>query len=107
MGESDYLTIYSIILFNLKSLTSLVFERIKNDDLRSARKLLLPLLHHESDEIRKLAVFYFTRKLTNKKLEQLLDQYLSSSTYYYNVIHYLDRAIYAPRVLKSSFRWDL
>jgi HEAT repeat protein len=90
-----------------KELVNQVIKHIWNDDLRKARPVLEPLLNSKEDEIRKETLSYFVNKLSRQKLERMLNQYLERTTYYYNIIHWLDKAVYAPRIVRSSFLQNL
>jgi hypothetical protein len=88
----------------------LVAQSIKHiwkDDLRKTRPVLEPLLKNRNDEIRKKAISYFVDKMSRKKLEIMLNQNLERTTYYYNIIHWLDKAIYAPKIVKASLLKNL
>ena len=41
------------------------------------------------------------------KLERFLNDYVQNETYYYNVVCWLDRILYAPRSFKIMFRKQL
>jgi len=90
-----------------KDLVNQVIGNIWNDDLRKARTVLEPMLDSNKDEIRKEALSCFVNKLSRKKLEKMLNQYLEKTTYYYNIVHWLDKAVYAPKIVKSSFLKNL
>lgn len=62
------------------------------------------LLFHKNDEIRELALAKLTLRSGDRENENLLEQYLGSGVYYYNVVCWLDRIIYAPESLKQFFQ---
>jgi hypothetical protein len=41
--------------------------------------------------------------LTRPLLTKLLNDYLAGSSYYYNVVTLLDRALYAPAILREAY----
>jgi hypothetical protein len=64
------------------------------------------LLHNKKAQIREMAVGYIMEVFNRNKnkLESFLNDYLQSETYYYNVVCWLDRILYAPRSFKIMFR---
>jgi len=36
-------------------------------------------------------------------VEELLDEYLAKPTYYYNVVCWIDRVLYAPQLMRREF----
>ncbi|MFX0201269.1 MAG: DUF4062 domain-containing protein [Candidatus Hodarchaeota archaeon] len=67
------------------------------------------LLHNKTAKIREMAVAYIMEAFNRNKnkLERFLNDYLKSETYYYNVVCWLDRILYAPRSFKIMFRKKL
>jgi hypothetical protein len=59
---------------------------------------ILTLLHSENDQVRKASALKCVRALPKTRLRQLLDYYISEDAMrYYNVIHWLDLGLSAPR----------
>ncbi len=59
--------------------------------------LLVPLLNHSDDGVRRLVAFYaVVRSKTRALLLKILGSYLAQSTYFYDVVSIFDLAIYAP-----------
>lgn len=67
------------------------------------------LLLNEDGDIRVVTVAYLMEAFKQKraKLEKILDNYLENKSYYYNVVCWLDRILYAPRTFKMLFRKQL
>jgi Domain of unknown function (DUF4062) len=65
-----------------------------------ARKLLLA----ESGDVRIAAVRFLIASSTRAELLELLDEYVSQRTYFYNVVCWLDRHLYSPQPLQSHYR---
>lgn len=67
--------------------------------------LVYPLLHHQQIEIRSVAIGYLFEQFQRGTidLEFVLQTYLQSPTYYYNVVTWLDRLLYAPVALRSYY----
>jgi hypothetical protein len=59
------------------------------------------------DDVRKLVCAFAIKKFSAKKLERILDNYLSKDSYYYNVVYMLDRALYAKPPLRKIFTDDM
>lgn len=68
---------------------------------------LSALLYSKGDEIRLLATAYAVKTWTRQKLVPLLKRYLSGETYYYDVVCWLDRVLYAPRDLAQGYKKQL
>lgn len=83
-------------------------KKINEKELVEGR-IIDELLHHWNDEIREIVIAYFMEAFgrRRKKLEQVLERYLESKTYYYNVACWLDRVLYAPKSFKMMFRKEL
>lgn len=77
-------------------------EHIRNHDLRKGRRILEPLLDNKKDDIRKLALSYFIHKMRRHQLEEMLNHYLRRGMYYYNIVHWLDKVLYAPRIIRPQ-----
>jgi HEAT repeat protein len=63
-----------------------------------------PLLSSDDEDVRRLASYYATSVLTRRDLRALLNEYLRSGWYYYNVVALLDRALYAPPNVRRYLR---
>jgi len=60
------------------------------------------LLYSENDNIRLLAAKIISKYLGRNDVEQILNDYIEGPTYYYNVVHSLDRYLYAPAKFKNN-----
>ena len=58
--------------------------------------LLTPHLRHQTDTIRELAIAAIVSESSDESLEELLQSYSEEGNYYYNVMVWLDRVLYAP-----------
>ncbi len=76
-------------------------------DAASGATFLDPLLTSSSGAVRIRALAYFAKTQSESQLEQLLQSYLAKSSYYYDVVCWLDRFLYAPSLLRAKFRDDL
>lgn len=66
--------------------------------------VLEPLLKSENEDIRRAVCYFAIQTKSKKDLARLLDQYLKSGRYFYNVVVMLDRELYAPREFATYFR---
>lgn len=73
------------------------------DCIQLAKELLL----NEKDGIRLLGVGVLVKRGTNEQLEDILDEYLSRNSYYYNVVTSLDQGLYASGRYGAYFKEKL
>lgn len=72
----------------------------ENSVLENAKDLLM----HKTEDIRIYALSYLANKLSKEKLPELLNNYLAGTTYYYNVVCWLDRILFAPSKIRSFYK---
>ena len=72
-------------------------------DDTDALQFLEELLTNENGDIRVSAVGLLRKRLDNKSLIGLLHKYSNRDTYFYNVVTWLDRMIYAPEPIHSYY----
>ena len=65
------------------------------------------LLMHKTDDIRVYALSYLGNVLTKKELYALLNSYFAGTTYYYDVVCWLDRILFAPSKIRSFYKENL
>ena len=76
-------------------------------DSAEVRQYFRALLNDEQASNRVQGVHYLSKRLGREELEQLLDEYPNEGTYYYDVVTWLDRLLYAPQSLREMFLRDL
>jgi HEAT repeat protein len=76
-------------------------------DSPEVRDYFRGLLNDGDESERILGVQYLSKRVSRAELEQLLDEYGGTDTYYYNVVTWLDRLLYAPSPLREMFARDL
>lgn len=106
---SDVLeTARALILTTKEVVISIAIGYLLNER-NSARVALFlePFLLEKSDVVRKKTLAFFVTKLSEEDLTQLLLKYTGQATYYYNVVCWLDRVLYAPQPLKEAYRRKL
>lgn len=77
------------------------------DKLHSLTEDAKKLLMDKTDKIRLYALSYLANILTSKKLNALLKTYLAGSTYYYNVVCWLDRILFATPKIRKVYKQEL
>jgi hypothetical protein len=70
-------------------------------------KLFEALLNSASDAERLKSIYYFSMWRKREELERMLEAQFNRETYYYNVVTWLDRLLYAPERIKEFFSRDL
>ncbi|GJM16111.1 MAG: hypothetical protein DHS20C13_14380 [Thermodesulfobacteriota bacterium] len=66
------------------------------------------LLYNERDTVREVTLSYLFQIMDDDELAELLENYSTkNNTYYYNVVCWLDRYLFAPAELKEHFREEL
>ena len=85
-------------------LLRLAVESLDQEDPHLVSNILeARLLLSETDAIRKEAVRYFIHKFSPDELETMLDEYVGRSRYFYNVVCWCDRLLYAPELFRRSY----
>lgn len=69
--------------------------------------LVANLFYNDKGEIRAMAVAHYASTLHKSKLAAFLDEYLSKGGYYYNVVCWIDRILYAPGNYRKMFNREL
>jgi HEAT repeat protein len=69
----------------------------------ATREFMERMLLENSDVVRRKSIAFFAQAYEQDDLESLLDRYIAQPTYYYDVICWLDRILYAPAQLKAMF----
>ncbi|HEX8211386.1 MAG TPA: HEAT repeat domain-containing protein [Longimicrobium sp.] len=83
----------------IAALTKRNFEQVS--------ELVFPLLFHPDSAIRRPAIGYFVFVYPESELAEILNRYLTHETYYYNVVCWFDRALYAPPELREGYMLKL
>lgn len=75
--------------------------------LNRFREKAKSLLLNDNSNIRLSALSYLIRISSNKDLDNLLKTYLTNSSYYYDVVCWLDRILFSPTKFRVSYKKDL
>jgi len=92
---------------NSSEVVRIAFEWMFNQNAREVKKIFRDLLRDGNEANRVRALYYFSTRLQIAELEGLLDEYIREKDYYYNVVTWLDRLLYAPSPLRDMFARDL
>jgi len=91
-----------------KILISIVLQSfMSEDDTNEKNDFLEPFLTDEKEELRLSALAYLVKRYSEGDLENLLGRYTSQKPYYYDVVCWLDRILYAPSRLKEMYQRKL
>jgi len=83
-----------------RSISEMAVEHIHVLERVERIKLAEKLLFSEYEKVRLLAVNALAQDLGRNKLEDILNSYIESETYYYNVVVRLDAVLFAPGKFK-------
>jgi len=87
-----------------EDLARVVVSYLTNEqDEAATAKFLEPLLLEKNDVVRRKVMAFFIKKFKEGELESLLGRYTDQQTYYYDVVCWLDKVLYAPAKLKETF----
>jgi len=88
------------------ALVAIALRSLERADLSEIQDMVIGLLRHSNNSIRVKAISYLVERLSPTQLEAVLDGYLEPP-YYYNVVCWLDRVLYAPSPLRELFLTEL
>lgn len=101
-------TARSLLLTAKEDLARTVVSYLTDEqEVAAVSAFLELLLKDESNVVRRKAAAFFAKKFTEEELEELLGRYTSQSPYYYDVVCWLDKILYAPAQLKGTFASQL
>ena len=92
-----------LISTNDATLIKFALKSICNQDIEQLKGIVEPMLKNQNENIRSIALHYLINKYSNDELQSLLDRYIDQTDYYYNVVFWLDRVIYAKPPLRDVF----
>ncbi len=85
----------------------MALEAIGKADVKVLQENCLELISRENEEIRLLGLAYLLKVSSKDFLRDTLIGYLARDTYYYNVVCWLDRVLYAPEPLQTGYKHQL
>ncbi len=65
------------------------------------------LLSHEDGDLRVAAIGQLWKRVDRRRLEDVLRKYSDQGSYFYNVVAWLDRLIYAPAPISNFYETEL
>lgn len=74
---------------------------------RTGRDIVKSLLWHDDEDVRRAASAYFAAVADRGELSEMLGFYLDSGRYFYNVVVWFDRMLYAKGALRTHFKQRL
>ncbi len=91
----------------MKELAEIGFRWLLEDGSAGTRRLFQDLLNNASEKNRERAIYYLSRRINEVELRALLEECLHRESYYYNIVAWLDRLLYAPSPLKEMYSREL
>jgi hypothetical protein len=88
-------------------ISNLAMESLAKCRSKMARGLLQDRLKAENASTRLRALKIVTRPMNRRRLEKLLERYVATGAYYYDVVCWMDRILYAPQPLRGVYRQQL
>lgn len=88
-------------------LVSVSLEWLSGRDTPDSEAKLEHLLGHEDARLREKALAAISKRFQPAQMETLLRRYTEKDWYYYNVVCWLDRILYAPAPMQEFFRREL
>ena len=79
----------------------LKFARKRNINRNKTK--LQGLLTSDNTELREIVLAYLIINKSSTALEKILNEYVLQSTYYYNVVSWIDRILYTPTFLRQAY----
>lgn len=83
------------------------FRWLLDQPIEQTKQFFVDLLGEPKDANRVRALFCLSSKLSHDELEQVLEEYVARETYFYNVVCWLDRILYASTPLRELFLREL
>jgi hypothetical protein len=79
-------------------------ELIASGEKETIGTFLRPYLNNDNEKIRTRVMAFYVYRYDEEELKELLGQYTSEQSYYYDVVCCFDRILYAPPRLASFYR---
>lgn len=84
-------------------LAKVAFSWMLHQDSYDFSDAFRDFLHDEDAGFRLRSLYWLSKRLEKADLEATLAAYVENGTYYYDIVTWLDRLLYAPRRLRDSF----
>ena len=89
------------------TLFRLASDNLVAENSPEVKSLMESYLASDTVYKRSTAVLFLVRTCSPGELRQVLEQYIQRDSYFYNVVCWLDRVLYAPELLRSAFMREL
>lgn len=96
-------TVRELLLSDNADLVKVALSWMLSQDSYDLTDVFTTSIHDEDATFRIHALLGIFRKLQRSDLETTLESYIGSGTYFYDVVTWLDRLLYAPQPLKDAF----
>lgn len=96
-----------LMLSKSPEVVRVAFDWMFTQDSVEVRKIFEELLNDGNEANRVRSLYYFSKWLQSADLEELLMGHINKDNYFYNVVTWLDRLLYAPSPLRDMFAKDL
>src|SRR5207245_10401369 len=99
LSEDLFVTSRELLETHDQPLVGLVVRTLRKRQPAKSAEVLHPYLHSANEAARVSIAAYFVETYSPAELEALLDRYTAEESSYYNVVCWIDRALYAPESL--------
>lgn len=99
--------ISKMLISDDQEIAAIAVRALHKVQMEQKTQLLKSLLSSKNENLRLIGLAVIVNENNEKDLEKLLDEYLNKSPYYYNVVTWLDRYLYAPGRYNKYFKGKL
>ena len=78
-----------------------------DDTSDEVKRVMESHLGRENEQIRTIALAVLVKAASETELRDVLARYLEQGHYYYNIVSWLDKVLYAPCALKEMYKRKL
>lgn len=105
VGERDI--VKTLMVSETREVRQIGVRRIGDLSEEDAIPLLEDALADQDDDIRVSAVVQVRDRIGPSRLLEVLERYMQRATYFYNVVAWVDRLVYAPAPMSSFYEAEL
>jgi hypothetical protein len=100
-------TAKSLVALEGRDMKLAALSLVRDQPNEDALPFLEELLSHEDGSVRVVALGQLWRRVDRDALEAVLRKYIDQGTYFYDVVAWLDRLIYAPEPVSAYYQMEL
>jgi hypothetical protein len=100
-------TARALIASEMDAIRRIAVSLVEHIDDAEALLFLEGLLSHEGEDLRIAAVGQIRKKVDHERLADLLHKYTGLERYFYNVVTWFDRLLYAPAPISMYYEAEL